>query len=192
MGTRAQFYLYVIIAEKRILVYSAYSSYDGYQWVDSIENFIRTYFKARGGSIALASIISELEIKFGLASGFACDTDVNFDVDLIPITPCEDLDTVLLPDIVMKQYEGHYNFSELCHDAPFKYSTDESDEEYYINPLIPLKVRLSDSFPPGMTANHVPCIHCQGHFIDCAWCPTCLGKRFISKVAAAKILGSSS
>lgn len=66
MGTRGQFYLYIRTADgKKLLVYSAYSQYDGYDWIAELQAFLKRFLKGHQPRVALKDITTVLQEQYG-------------------------------------------------------------------------------------------------------------------------------
>jgi len=89
MGTRGQFYLYITISGKRFLVYTCYTQYDAYEWIDGVYELLGELLAS--DPVAVFALVEQMTAKFGSEMGyFACDTELTVHEELeLETTPEE-------------------------------------------------------------------------------------------------------
>lgn len=106
MGTRGQFFLYVVIKGKRVLVYASYSQYDGYEWVSEVYELLRKLLAAREGW-TVSELVTEMSETYKREIYFAGDVEAS---DTVTLELEQTLD--MLPEDM--EYQKEYYTSYGC------------------------------------------------------------------------------
>jgi hypothetical protein len=97
MGTRGQFFLYVVIKGKRVLVYASYSQYDGYEWLLEGYALLQKLLAAREGW-TVSELGTEMSVTYKREIYFAGDTEaccsVSFELEQTLDTLPEDMESI--------------------------------------------------------------------------------------------------
>lgn len=124
MGTRGQFYLYIKVAGKKLLVYTTYSHYDGYFWLDEINAYLKELFKAQG-TWSVPELVQKLKSKFGDTEDFACDAEAIEHMMLVTPDLTDSLDLTKFPFEERETCEYGSQVTGVCGDCYIINSYDE-------------------------------------------------------------------
>jgi len=107
MGTRAQFFIYVSIKGILFLVYSSYSQWDGYIWINDVREHLNTLLTSRKGW-TVSELVTEMSQKYKHEIYFGYDTEAS---DSVTLNLEKELDTLPEGMDCQKEYYTSYGYS---------------------------------------------------------------------------------
>lgn len=85
MGTRAQFYIFILVAGKRVLLYSGYGHWDGFEW---ISDFL-TYMRSLPDNLTVEALLTHLRQRYSLEGSVSPDIEAYAEIEYIPAEPID-------------------------------------------------------------------------------------------------------